>query len=359
MTKNTFGGERLSFIDAIRALAILMMLQGHFVAGLLSDEYRVLDNPLFMAWRYLRGLTAPVFFTISGFIFTLLLERHRGKGWGNPRLKKGLFRGLKLIVIGYLLQLRLLWLLQGAINPTFNIVHVLQSIGLSLILIVLLYWITDRLKKEFLGILLLGITVLLFSYQSVYVNWDYDHFPEIISNYFTRKNGSVFTIVPWFGFASFGGFLALAFSGRFTHTMFYKKSILWMVPVGTILLLRSYEGIQYLKNLTHFHIFEAALPNSYLFARLGTILLLFAFFMLVQRYVKSGIILKIGENTLPIYVLHSIILYGSITGLGLTRWFYHSLSGTTVLIAAPIFVFGVSWAAIWSLRKWSILKKLF
>ncbi|WP_372975027.1 heparan-alpha-glucosaminide N-acetyltransferase domain-containing protein, partial [Muriicola sp.] len=59
--------NRLHFIDAMRAWAILMMLQGHFVDGLLDPVYRDPGNGIYSVWRYFRGITAPVFFTVSGF----------------------------------------------------------------------------------------------------------------------------------------------------------------------------------------------------------------------------------------------------------------------------------------------------
>ncbi|MGB5691483.1 MAG: heparan-alpha-glucosaminide N-acetyltransferase domain-containing protein, partial [Flavobacteriaceae bacterium] len=61
---------RLFFIDAMRAWAILMMLQGHFVDGLLEESFRDPDSSVYSIWKYFRGITAPVFFTVSGFIFT-------------------------------------------------------------------------------------------------------------------------------------------------------------------------------------------------------------------------------------------------------------------------------------------------
>jgi uncharacterized membrane protein YcfT len=41
--------------------------------------------------------------------------------------------------------------------------------------------------------------------------------------------------------------------------------------------------------------------------------------MLIEKYfnVKALLFLKIGQNTLPIYVVHVIILYGGIFGFGL------------------------------------------
>ncbi|MGB5369306.1 MAG: heparan-alpha-glucosaminide N-acetyltransferase domain-containing protein, partial [Flavobacteriaceae bacterium] len=56
---------RLYFIDAMRAWAILMMLQGHFIDGLLDNAFRDDQNMAFSIWKYFRGITAPVFFTVS------------------------------------------------------------------------------------------------------------------------------------------------------------------------------------------------------------------------------------------------------------------------------------------------------
>ena len=72
---------RLYFIDALRAFAILMMLQGHFISGLLDPVFKDPENPIYSFWLYCRGFTAPVFFTITGWVFTFLLLRSKVQGW--------------------------------------------------------------------------------------------------------------------------------------------------------------------------------------------------------------------------------------------------------------------------------------
>ena len=79
---------RLYFIDALRAFAILMMLQGHFISGLLDPVFKDPTNPVYSFWLYCRGFTAPVFFTITGWVFTFLLLRNPEQGWKNPRVKR-------------------------------------------------------------------------------------------------------------------------------------------------------------------------------------------------------------------------------------------------------------------------------
>ena len=112
------GKQRIVFIDALRGYAILMMLQGHFIDGLLDPFFRDPENMAFATWKYFRGITAPVFFTVSGFIFTYLLLRAPRSGKSNPRIRKGLRRGLQLVLIGYLLRTNIFGLLTGVIYPS-------------------------------------------------------------------------------------------------------------------------------------------------------------------------------------------------------------------------------------------------
>lgn len=91
--------QRLYFIDALRAFAILMMLQGHFVSGLLDTSTLDINNPVYRIWLYFRGITAPVFFTITGWVFMFLLQKNSVVGWHNPRLRKGLKRAIELVKI--------------------------------------------------------------------------------------------------------------------------------------------------------------------------------------------------------------------------------------------------------------------
>ncbi|WP_072882207.1 acyltransferase family protein [Flagellimonas taeanensis] len=330
--------ERLYFIDALRAWAILMMLQGHFVSALLVNSYREEGGPVYYAWAYLRGVTAPVFFTVSGFIFTYLLLGNYGMGWSNPRVKKGIRRGGLLIVIGYILQIKFGLLWKGSINPSFDIVHVLQCLGLSMILIVVLYLMTYRLNRYIFQTLLGSITIFLFLFSGAINQGEYNFLPIGISNYLTRENGSVFTMAPWFGFATAGACISGFFHSNLTKQGFYQKALLIILSMGLLLIYQSYEFIKDLGNLVDIEVFHGALEKSYLFARLGVVLLVFAIFICLRNFFRHEIVLKIGQNTLAIYILHSILLYGSVTGYGLSRYYHHSLSLSQVVLGSVFFV---------------------
>lgn len=330
----------------MRAWAILMMLQGHFIDGLLDPVFRDPANPVYSTWLYFRGITAPVFFTVSGFIFTYLLLRVPRQGVPNPRIRKGIRRGLQLILIGYLLRTNLLGLLDGQIYPSFYLVDVLHCIGMALLVICAGYQLTRSLKSwAFPGLLLL-VTLGLFLFEPVYKTWTYAGWPEGLANYFTRANGSVFTIIPWVGYTAFGGFLAALFRRYGSTNRLYLKSIALSGLAGVALVWYSSAFFNNMAGWTGWTLFDQVVANNYLFIRLGDVLLVFAVFMLLRGLIKKEIFLRIGQNTLGIYVIHFIILYGSFTGLGLYRFLHHGLTPWAVIPGAALFMLVCTWLAL-------------
>ncbi len=338
--------NRLHFIDVMRAWAILMMLQGHFVDGLLDPVYRDPGNGIYSVWRYFRGITAPVFFTVSGFIFTYLLIRVPQTGFSNPRIRKGLRRGLQLLLIGYLLRLNLGGLLQGKLYNAFFLVDVLHCIGISIMVIIGVYLLTSQLRKWMLPLSLLSITLLLFLFEPVYSNWTFAALPEALANYFTRNNGSVFTIIPWVGYTAFGAFLAVVFRRYQTHMNLYPNAIWLSLIAGVSLVYYSSPFFTFLHQWSGISLFADVVSNNYLFIRLGNVMIVFAVFMLLRQWLVNNTLLKLGQNTLSIYVIHFIILYGSFTGLGLYRFFDHSLAPDVVIPGAVLFMVTCSFAAL-------------
>ena len=98
--------------------------------------------------------------------------------------------------------------------------------------------------------------------------------------------------------------------------------------LGFLLVSNSSNWFVGLSRVSGIGLFADVYANNYLFIRLGDVLLVFAAFMLFRSLWKNRTVLKIGQSTLTIYVVHFIILYGSFTGLGLYRFFHHALSPT-------------------------------
>lgn len=329
--------KRLYFIDAVRAFAILMMLQGHFIDTLLDPIYRNQNHLAFNTWEYFRGITAPTFFTISGLIFSYLLIRAKQSGSISYRMRKGFMRGLMLIGIGYILRVPIFEWLFGKFSSYFLIVDVLQCIGLSLILIVLVYQITFK-KTLLFSILMLVLGGLVFITEPLYRFLELPSLPIAISNYLSKSNGSVFTIIPWFGYVAFGAFIATLFYRYVERPKFKLAIVSGFFLVGIALIFKSSYVLMKLYYWLDISLFKDVAYYNYLFTRLGNVLILFSVFYLAENYIKQPLILKIGQKTLSIYVIHFIIIYGSFTGLGLHQIIGNTLTPWQAIIGALLFL---------------------
>jgi len=313
------------------------MLQGHFISALLAEKFKVQSNTTYQIWEYFRGITAPTFFTITGFVFMFLLLKQNNIGWDNPRLKKGIERGIKLIVWGYVLRLSI-GLFIGYTHESYYYTDVLHIIGTSIILLCLLYLTLYKFGKKIFNYTLLSITICSFLFERYYNEGAIPFLPEVLSHYLTKANGAVFSLFPWFGYVSIGAFLASLFLKYKDEKYFYNKLPITLATIGLFLLFLSSPVLLTLGSFTGIEIFSISGDYNYLFTRLGDVFLLFSIFVYARKFLNHPVFIKIGKVTLSIYVVHHIILYGSWFHTGLTRWFYHSLNFIEAILGALVFM---------------------
>ncbi len=349
--------DRLFFIDAVRAFAILMMLQGHFIDTLLNPIYRDNTNTAYQIWSYFRGITAPTFFTISGLVFLYLLLKAKAKQNDNSRIRKGLYRGLLLLVIGYALRMDIFSWLKGRFYNYFLVVDVLQCIGLSLIMLIGCY-VLFKNHPKILSFVLVVLGLFCFITEPLYRNLQLDYLPKFFANYMTKANGSIFTILPWFGFTAFGGFLATLFFNHLHKAKFRLFTIIAFFVSGFLLLNYSSWFLVQLYELTNIQLLKDVAFYNYLFMRFGNVLLLLGLFYAAEPYLKHKLISKIGQKTLSIYVIHFIIIFGSFTGLGLKHFYNQSLDPLEAVIGAILFMIVVCMIAFYYVKTNAFLYKM-
>ena len=315
-----------------------MMLQGHFISALLADKFKVSTNTTYQIWDYFRGITAPTFFTITGFVFMFLLLKQKQHGWDNPRVKKGLERGFKLIIWGYLLRLSI-GVFVGYTHKSFFYTDVLHIIGLSLILLCLLYTTMYKYGQKLFNYTLLSITIFSFLLERYYHAVEIPLLPTFLANFLTKAYGSVFALFPWFGYVSIGGFLASQFIKYKDRAYFYDRLPISLAVIGLMLLFLSSPLLLTLDSITGLKLFSVSGNYNYLFTRLGDVFILFSIFVYTRKLLNHSVFIKIGKVTLSIYLVHHIILYGSWFHTGLTRWFYNTLTFTQAISGALVFMF--------------------
>jgi peptidoglycan/LPS O-acetylase OafA/YrhL len=179
--------------------------------------------------------------------------------------------------------------------------------------------------------------------EPLYRGVGFDNVPLLFRNYISKNNGSVFTIIPWFGYFSFGAFLATLFYKNLHKRYFKTTAISSFLSIGTLLIFCSSYILSEISEATNAQLFLDSANYNYLFTRLGNVFIYFAFFYTFEKYLKFPLILKIGQKTLSIYIIHFIIIYGSFTGVGLkligktlTPW--QAVFGALTFIACVCFI---------------------
>jgi len=71
----------------------------------------------------------------------------------------------------------------------------------------------------------------------------------------------------------------------------------------------------------------------------------FAVFVILRNVLTAQLLQRIGQNTLSIYIIHSIALYHFIPRLSLDYYFHKTLNPTEAIIGAILFVIGITTAS--------------
>ena len=277
------------------------------------------------------GLTAPTFFFAAGLIFTYLLLKQ-----SNPseRLGKGWRRGLWLMLLGFVLQLNLSRLVQSVAGRLEDGVwlkflthsHVLQAIGLSLIALVGLYYLSQWTKIPLLvsTLILANVSFVFCPFTKVYDSGEGVGF--LLELFFSRER-SAFPLFPWLGFALFGCVAGIA-------TVRWR----WFENVRVLIVL-FLTGILLSHALAYPMLYLCYLPfcddpSTWIqssigtYYRLGEVLMLTALMAALCKWVRMPrFLLASGSETLTVYFLHVILLYGGLFGYGLKSLVSHELGG--------------------------------
>lgn len=315
-----------------------MMLQGHFTDTLLAPAYRDLSNPIFNTWSFMRGLTAPVFFTVTGFVFVFLLLKENKPLHSHERVRKGLRRAALLLTLGYVLKWNIGYLLTFQFFPYHFAIDVLHIIGLALLALIGIYALHRTWGVSYALLSgLAGVTVFLLFPVIEAVDWTTT--PRWLANYFSMNYGSTFTIFPWLGYTLLGGVIG---SVAHHHTVWFKS---WWLPctvlgLGLWLHFSSHNIFNNIHQILGWELSAQWLAKQYLFWRFGHVLIVLAAFIFMDLSFKRGfhpLFLKIGSETLTIYGVHYVILYGTWFGVGLTQWWKRSLNPAQVLMGVILF----------------------
>jgi hypothetical protein len=319
-----FGG-----LDVFRFLAVISMVQGHTFTVVFDAGA---DPPAWLRWHsYVHGYTAPMFLFASGLAFGITtfprLSEHTADAlarsaapWRSEPARR-FARYAIILAIGYLLQfpghsLALLGAATPAGEPSVFRVDALHAIGVTLMVAQAMALVCTSTRA--MAIAALGALVACVGLAPAFATASIDaSVPDLVASYFTVDRGSLFPLFPFAGYVFAGIVVAYAI-----HASAKKRSHDSAVPalvaagallaIGTFLAYRASGALDLHPVLSGGHaVFWRASPLLFFF-RVGLLLVLLGTVStLAGARRPAPVVRAAAQETLVVYVLHLLVLYGS------------------------------------------------
>ena len=347
--------NRLAWIDWMRGLACILMFQTHCYDAWLGGEAR---NTGFLKTSQLLGtLPAPLFLFLAGISFALITGKLIGKNLSAAEIGRKLaYRGAEVLAFGFLFRLQEFVIAWGW-APWSDVlrVDILNIIGLSMILMALVCWLTLSVWKRFsappldrseptpwlgappdaqqtpkkkpgfrpqdlslVGTALIAAAVIAILTPPLYTTWRPTWLPWPIESYIDGCHNLgapqpwLFSLFPWSAFAFAGlaaGFILFSETARTrtTHTL----ALLAVIGAAAVAVAYGldHSPIRWYAVYDYWH----TSPN-FLMMRVG-LLLVIAF--LAYAWCQWGLatrgfspFLQLGQTSLLVYWVHIELVYG-------------------------------------------------
>jgi len=309
--RSVSSGSRLGYVDWLRGLAVLLMMQTHAYDSWLTPEAK--RTPFYGWSRLMGGYPAPLFLFLAGLSLALLAHSRLGKGRSLVRVRReALQRGLEVLAYAALFRL---WMFTtgGFVKPADLLrVDVLNCIGLSMLLVAALALRFERLRGQLLAAASLAAGVGLLTplaWDSAWPAW----IPRPLLAYVSgRVPGAYFPLFPWAGFTGAGAAVGLLLArahaaGREGQAIaVLTASGAAAMPLGLLL--------DRLPQVYPRYDFWWTSPNYFL-VKVGILLLLLGgayAWGLAPWAAWPSLLRQLGKTSLLVYWVHIEIVYGGI-----------------------------------------------
>ncbi len=296
---------RIVFLDWLRGLAAITMLQGHVFDAFTRPEAR--NSAVFIFSQFFGGEAPAVFLFLTGITYAMGMNRREDlPAW--QRITAALRRSRYLFLLAILFRLQT-WAFSWPHSSSKDLlkVDVLNVMGVTaaLLAVVSLCRGISRVK------LALGAGVAIAAIAPVISSLDTHTVPFAIRSYLV-PSGDFFSIFPWGAFLAFG--IAMGSMIPLIERDGWNQVMQWGALAGFGLVL----GGQYFSNLpyTVYSKSEFWLNSPALIAcKLGVTFLLAAAAFLWTGYLSVGWswVRQLGTTSLVVYWVHIELVYG--------RWF--------------------------------------
>ena len=328
--------SRLGYLDWLRGLAAVIMLQGHVFHSFTLPALR--DGAIYQLSQFLGGMPPAMFLFLTGITLAFLMDSSDRKGLAvRAKLGAVLRRAGFLLSMAYLLRLQL-WLFAWPQNPWTDLlkVDILNCMGVGVVAMSALALVStfDRIRwAAFAGVAIAALSPLVSA-----ANWTAP--PEIVRNH-VAPSLEFFSFFPWTAYLAFG--ISAGSLLRYVPSGQIERVMQWSALLGMAL-----AGVaHYLANIPY-----SVYPNSefwlnnptQIFIKTGVVMVLTPIAYLWNQFVignRWNWLRQLGATSLLVYWVHIELAYGN----WFWRWKERSSTAETALAALAVIALMVALSA--------------
>jgi uncharacterized membrane protein len=304
--------DRKAYLDWLRGVGVLVMIQGHVIDSWTSAADRNRDAYHWIT--FVGGIGgAPVFLFLAGVAVVLgagtRIRRGRSEAEAAALARR---RGWQILGLAFLFRLQS-WFISGGPARTLLKVDILNIMGLSMVVAALFLGAGDRrLRAVLYAVAAFAIamtTPILRSWEGLAV------LPDPVEAYLRPPGAAAtFTLFPWAGFLLAGGAVGAWLDTRAPDEE--RRVIVWLAVAGGMLALAGY-GASFLPAIYAQTNFWTSSP-TFFFVRVGILMMLVgAAYAWHMRRAGPNVgsmlgspLRELGCASLFVYWIHVEIVYG-------------------------------------------------
>jgi hypothetical protein len=314
--KTKTSARRLEYLDWVRGLGAVIMLQGHVFHSFLKPELR--EGSAYLMSQFVGGMPPAIFLFLTGATLAFLMDSTERKGltplervWTVFRRSRYLF----LLAFAFRVQL---WLFAWPAPWTDLLrVDILNCMGMAILGMSAMALLRTAQRARWCAVA--GLAIALAS--PVVSQLSGPGVPSLVRNYIAPDYGS-FSFFPWGAYLAFG--MSAGSIIRIIPAEATGRAMRWAALAGGVLILVSQFGASLPYSIYAKSEFWLNSPAQVL-TKQGVVFLMLAGAFLWTRYGSRGgwsWVRQLGITSLLVYWVHIELVYG--------RWLWFFKNGLTV-----------------------------
>ena len=296
--------NRLLYLDWVRGLAAIIMLQGHVFHSFLRDDQR--EGGPYMMSQFVGGMPPAIFLFLLGVTFAFLMDSQEKKGIAaSGRWRAALTRSGYLFVVAFLFRFQM-WAFSFDVSPWTDIfrVDVLNSMGFALAVLAIMAVFRTQERIRLCAILGMAIAAA----APLVSNIDWSWAPQIFRNYVVPDK-NFFGFFPWAAYVAFG--MSAGSILRILKPEQTGPVMQWFAWGGLALSFAAYTVSEMSVSIYSNSDFWLNSPGLVLI-KLGVVLMAvaFAYIWSLNTAERWSWVRQLGTTSLLVYWVHIELVYG-------------------------------------------------